>query len=143
MTAQEVKQWLSRGFWLRQEKEQIVLARQELYERLTSITQKTDGVITSGTKDPHKYDLIAEFDAELEAKEKEVDRARREIFRAIRSLSDRRLRVIMMDRYLENMSWTEIAAITHYHERHIYRLHGVALNELAKQLDKKKTGGHN
>ena len=142
MTAQEVKQWLSRGFWLRQEKEQIVRERQELFDRLTSITQKTDGVITSSTKDPHKFDLIAEFDSELAECEKKIDRARGEIFRAIRSLSDHRLRVIMMARYMENMSWGEIATITHYQERHVYRLHGMALDELAKTIGKKNPGGY-
>ena len=137
MTSHEVKEWLSRGFWLRQEKAQIVKMRQEVIDRLTNITQQIGNAAVSGTKDPHKFDVIAEFDLELKEKEEEIDKARRDIFKAIRSLPDRRLRVVMSARYLDCMKWPEIAEIMHYQERQVYRLHGKALAELAKTMDKR------
>ena len=80
MNATEAKNWLSRGFWLRQEKEQILRMRSEVYDRLTNVTQNLSAVNTSGTKDPHRYDVLAEFDIELAEKEAEIDKARLEIY---------------------------------------------------------------
>lgn len=137
----EVKAWLSRGFWLRQEKEQITRSRQELFDRMTSITQNTEAVAVSGTKDPHKYDELAALDDELAEKEQELARASREIFSAIRAVPDSRYRVLLMARYYECLSWQEIATLTHYQERQVYRLHGAALAAIEPIISAKKSGG--
>ena len=137
MTAQDVKLWLMRGFWLRLEKEQISRMRQETFTRLTKVTQDFSGVVTSGTKDPHKYDVIAELDADLAEKEAEIEKSLLDIYKAISSLRDDRLRFIMLARYYEGQSWQKIIDMSHYSDRQIYRLHGTALMQLIPYLEKK------
>lgn len=137
MTAQDVKSWLMRGVWLRREKEQVSRMREETFLRLTKVTQDFSGVVTSGTKDPHKYDAIAELDAELADKEAEIEKSLLDIYKAISSLEDDRLRVIMLARYYEGHTWVEVAKIANYDERQIYRLHGTALMLLIPYLEQK------
>ena len=138
----DAKTWLSRGFWLRQEREQIQRLRNEVFDRLTKCTQDLSDAPTSGTKDPHRYDVLAEFDIELAEKEAEIDKARLEIYNVISELNDARLRMILLARYCECMSWPEIQAIMHYDQRWVFRLHGKALLQVAPLIEK-KTGCQN
>ena len=140
MTAAEAKAWLSRGFWLRQEKEQIIRLRSETFDRLTNITQTLSDMPSGGTKDPHRYDALAELDVELAEKEAEIDRARLEIYNAVRKVKENRLRVVLIARYCECMSWPEIQAVMHYHERQVYRLHGKALEQIAPVIEQANKG---
>ena len=135
MNAAEAKEWLSRGFWLRQEKEQIIRMRGELLERLTNCTQDLTGVNVSGTKDPHKFDAIADLDGKLMEREAQIDRIRLEIYTVIRGVQDVRLRMILMARYCEYMSWPEIQTLVRCTERHVFRLHGEALQQVAPLIE--------
>ena len=133
----DAKTWLSRGIWMQQEKEQIAEMREEMFERLTNITQELSGVNVSSTKDPHKYDALIELDSKLEDKEKQIDRALLEIYTVIQELEDSRFRTILLARYVECKSWKEIQARMHYYERHVYRLHGLALQKIAPLIAKR------
>ena len=137
MTAADAKEWLSRGFWLRQEKEQITRLRNEAFERLTKITQELSSTTVSGTKDPHKYDILAEYDIELSEKEAEIDKLRLDIYNAVSEVKDERSRVLLLARYCECMSWPEIQAIMHYERRWVFALHGRALQHVVPIIEKK------
>ena len=132
----DVKAWLSRGFWLKKEMEQILRMRGETFDRLTKLTQNLSESPTSGTKDPHKYDILAELDIKLAEKEAEIDKARLEIYNVISEVKDTKLRTILMARYCECMSWQEIQAIMHYDQRWVYRLHGQALQAVEPLIKK-------
>lgn len=134
----DAKQWLSRGFRLRSEKEQLVRIREETYTRLTKLTQNISGDITSGTKDPHKFDALVTLDLDIDKKIKELDKVRLEIFTTIQQLQDRRYRMVLLGRYYECLSWGEIATLLHYEERQIYRIHGMALTAIQPLIDAKK-----
>lgn len=142
MNAAEAKEWLSRGFWLRREKEQIIRMRGELLERLTNGTQDLTGVNVSGTKEPHKFDTVVALDEKLMEREAQIDKIRLEIYTVIRGVQDVRLRMILMARYCEYMSWPEIQTIVHCTERHVFRLHGEALQQVAPLIEI-KIGGNN
>lgn len=142
MNAAEAKEWLSRGFWLRQEKEQIIRMRGELLERLTNGTQDLTGVNVSGTKEPHKFDAVVALDEKLLDREQQIDRIRLEIYTVIRGVQDVRLRMILMARYCEYMSWPEIQTLVRCTERHVFRLHGEALQQVAPLIEI-KIGGNN
>ena len=120
------KQWLSRGYYLKQEKAQLERLRNELYERLTNVTQSLDG-IPGGTKDPHKFDALIALNTEISQREAALDRIRLEIFHAIQELQDNRHRVVLTSRYLECMTWQNIAEKMSYDIRHVQRIHGMAL----------------
>ena len=136
MTTKEAKQWLSRGFWLRQEIEQISAARRELIERFTSITPNTEGETVSGSKDPHKYDALAILDSELAEKEKKLKQDQLDIYRVIEAVTDTQYRILLFDRYYRCKQWPEIAAKMNYEERQLYRIHGAALAAAAVMIEK-------
>ena len=123
---------------MRQEIEQLKRAQEETKTRLTNITQNIDGINASGTKDPHKYDALAALDYELDKKIQALDKTRLEIFNTIKILPDRRYRMLLMGRYYECLSWLEISALMHYEPRHLYRLHGAALQAIQPAIDEKK-----
>ena len=123
---------------MRQEKEQLERAREETYNRLTSITNNTDGINASGTKDPHKFDVLASLDAELEKRIEALDKTRREIFLTIQKLKDPRYRIVLLGRYYECLSWYEISTLMHYDARYIYKVHGAALVAIQPLIDEKK-----
>ena len=115
----DAKTWLSRGFWLRREKEQLERLREEVYTRLTKTTP-SQGDGASGSPDPHKFDVIVSLDAELDEKIKALDKIRLEIFTAIQQLPDRRHRMVLLGRYYECLSWGEIATLMHYERRQVH-----------------------
>lgn len=123
----DTKAWLSRGFWLRREKEQLERLREETFTRLTKVTQSISADTVQGTKDPYKFDVLVQLDADIEDKIKELDKTRLEIFEAIQQLPDRRYRMVLLGRYYEGLSWEEIVPLLHYEIRQVYRLHGMAL----------------
>ena len=133
----DAKTWLSRGFWLRQERDQIQRLRNEVFDRLTKCTQDLSDAPTSGTKDPHRYDLLAEYDIQLAEKEAEIDKARFEIYKVIDELGDPRYRILLKARYCEGKSWPEVHAIMNYDPSHVFRLHGMALLQIAPLIEKK------
>lgn len=53
-----------------------------------------------------------------------------EIEISIRCISDDTLRVILFDRYINDMSFADIAEKMNYSERQIYTLHKIALNSI-------------
>lgn len=126
----DAKAWLSRGIRLRAEKDQLERLREQTYTRLTKVTQNISGEAVSGTKDPHKLDAIVTLDGEIESRIRELDRIRLEIYDTIQRLPDRRQRVVLRGRYLEDMSWEEIAVTVHYSKRQVERLHGMALTAI-------------
>ena len=121
------KEWLSRGFWLKKEKEQLDRLRAETFTRLTKVTQTVNGDPVQGTKDPYKFDALVQLDVDIEEKQKALDKTRLEIFEAIQQLPDRRYRMVLLGRYYEGLSWEEIVPLLHYEIRQVYRLHGMAL----------------
>lgn len=53
----------------------------------------------------------------------------------ITELEDERHRVILRERYINGLSFREIAKIVGYTERHLHRIHGEALLEFQKVLN--------
>lgn len=132
------KLWLSRGFWLKREKEQLERMREETFTRLTKITATIDGERISGTKNPYKYEALIDLDTEIEDKIKALDRTRHEIFTTIQQLQDSRYRQVLLGRYYECLPWADIATLMHYEERQVFRVHGMALQAIQPLVDAKK-----
>lgn len=124
------KEWLSRGFRAREEKEQLERMREETFTRLTKMTQSISGEAVSGTKDPYKFDILVQLDIELESKIKELDEVRLEIFKTVQQLPDRRYRMVLLGRYYECLKWPDIATLMHCNERTVFKFHGKALTAI-------------
>ena len=122
-----VKQWLMRYQNADKKIESLLRERQETYERLVSITSQLNGDTVSGSKDPHKFDELAEIDSYIRQEVKKSIAIKTEITTAINELEDWRYRDVLSYRYINNYIWDSIADSMSYTRQHVTRLHGYAL----------------
>lgn len=124
------KQWLMRAMNIDREIDSLLKARGELYDRVTKITQSYTGDVVQSTKDPHRFEKLAEYEIEIDLQIDHLIDVKREINAAINELHDWRLRTVMRERYLGSKTWEQIAVDMHFSYQHVCRLHGRALIEL-------------
>lgn len=128
------KQWLNRGRRIDQEIDKLIESRVALMDRLTSITQNYDGDGAQSTKDPHKYDKLAEISGKIDERTDQLIAVKKEIFSMINRLPDSRQRMVLMSYYVDGKTWEQTAVDLHYSYMHVTRIHGYALNEIQKML---------
>ena len=74
---------------------------------------------------------LVDYMNDLAAKKALMTEARIQITRAIYSIEEGALRVVLIQRYLRGLKWHQIAEFMGYDdERNIYRLHAKALDEI-------------
>ena len=125
-----VKQWLWRYQNADHKIESLLRERQDVYDRLIKITAALDGDAVSSTKDPHKFDELAELDVFIRQRVAQSMEIRIEITTAIDQLEDWRHRDILTYRYINGYTWEQVAGAVHVALRHVYRIHGDALSAL-------------
>lgn len=136
MTNEETKRWLNRGYKLNEEINQLEAAKHTMFDRLTSITPAYDGETVSGTKDPHKYDAYFAYCADIDNRVNELFDIKREIQQIIAKVDDAKLRALLLGRYINFMTFEQIAVNMSYDWRWIMRLHNQALNAVNEVLNK-------
>lgn len=104
------KEWLMRAWRIDKEIETLIRSRDAAYNRCVSTTQNYAGDCVSGTKDPHaKFDGLAEYEIEIDAKVDELIGIKREIEAAISQVEDSTYRDLLRRRYLCFDHWEQIA----------------------------------
>lgn len=109
----------------------------------TSITLKEIKVLSSPAEhDPMARDICNAVDAcaILYEKKTEAEKALREILNAIDSLTDERQKELLIRRYINGDGYPVIGEAMHYSEPSLYVLHGRALININRWLEKKS--GH-
>lgn len=132
------KQWLRRGIRIDQEINVLVHTRDGLKRRLTSAV----GVHVEGhneSPDPHKFDRLVELNDAIDRKIDEMVAVKTEITETIFKLEDRRYRELLLLRYINGEDWDPIADELHYSKRHVTKLHGWALDAVAKIIQEEDT----
>lgn len=124
------KQWLSRAKRLDEEIDALIQSRNETLSRVLSITQTYTADTVQTTKDPHKFDRIAELESDIDRKVDELVAVKREILLAIHQSTDRRYRLVLLKRYIDNKTFEKIAVEMQYSYKQVCRLHGRALIEM-------------
>ena len=109
---------------------------QSTRESLESITQNYNSDGAQVTKDPHKFDRLIELESLVDSKVDEQIELKAEILRTIMQLDDRRQRLVLMEYYIEMKTWEQVAVDLNYSYMHITRLHGYALKEVQRLLDR-------
>lgn len=121
------KQWLKQARGIDREINALMEARQQELSRLLSVTAKLSSDPVSGSKDPHKFDRIAELDELINRKIDDLVSVKAEIINGIYRLRDGRYRTILLEYYVNMKTFAQIAEDMGKSERHITRLHGHAL----------------
>ena len=124
------KRFLNQFFWISKEMENIE-------EKLKKLTIKIQGIRTSdfsampkGGQPQDIVDLLAQkekYQNQLAKKMPKMENIRSQIEASIDTLEDSRLRLILQYKYLEDYSYKEIAVDLKKSERHIRRLHDIAI----------------
>lgn len=129
-TLRDKKRFLNQFYWISKELE-------NLEEKLKKLTIKIEGIKTTNFSSMPKggqhqdiTDLLAQkekYQLQLAKKMTKIENIRSDIESSIDTLEDSRLRLILRYKYLENYSYKEIAADLRKSERHIRRLHDIAI----------------
>ncbi len=130
MTTKEAKQWLWRARGIDREIESLMKTREKEYARLTSITSQLSGMTVSGTKDPHKYDNLAELDDTITRRISELKKTKAEILEEINRLDDQRYRLILKYYYVDCMTLEQIAVEMNYSFSHVNRIKYEAIKSI-------------
>ena len=124
------KQWLGRARNIDHEIDNLIREKQRTKDRLTKITQSYESDGAQMTKDPHKFDRLAELENEIDQQVDELVETKREIMAVIKQLPDRRQRLVLMSYYIDGKTWEQTAVDLHYSYMHVMRLHGYALKDV-------------
>jgi len=115
----------------------------DLNDMVTSITPQSEGERVQGSAPQDKIGnavaKICDTTTILIRKRDEAIELRREIFDTIISVEHKEYKRILYLRYIQNLSWEEIAIDIHRNYRYTLKLHGRALKEIEKHENYKKT----
>ena len=133
MTTKEKKEYLKRYRKIDREVNQLLMEKDEIFSLGTKITP-TYSDMPKGTGENNKTQSTIEKLEEQEEKiNKKIDllyEVKEDIEKALHTVEDDTLRVLLRYRYINGLTWEEIAVTMNYDYRWILRLHGKALNEL-------------
>jgi DNA-directed RNA polymerase specialized sigma subunit len=130
------KQWLRRYINADHRIDSLLRERQDVYDRLTKITAALDSESVSSTKDPHKYDELADLDIFIRQRVSQSMAIRLEITTAIDELEDWRYRDILKYKYINGFTWEQVANAINYSYAQTTRLHGSALKAIEPIINK-------
>lgn len=131
------KTWLSRAERIDEEIDELLVARKEMLAKVTKVTQTITGDTVQTTKDPHRFDSVAELDETIFTRVEELGAVKVEILRGINRLKDVRYREVLIGKYVSLETLGQIAVRMHYSWRQVCRIHGRALLKMEEVLNGK------
>lgn len=135
MTNEEKRkvEWLNR---LKDAENEVARRRRQLnaYERITPTYSGMGSGGTNSTSKTEQYTLAKRY---MEESERQMEKIRREVLKAINSIQNRTNRDVLMLRYVDHMQWEYIEPIIGFSQRHTKRIHISALQELRLPEEKK------
>ncbi len=135
MTSQEKKAWLGRYRQLDQRIGQLAEEISLWRSRAQKITPSYEGQPRGGGEDrlQSAVEMILQLEKEADREIDALVALKGEIRRAIRTVEDSTLRLLLEYRYIHGLTWEQVAERMGYDQRWVYRLHGKALNCLEVQ----------
>lgn len=135
MNTKDVKRWLWRARGIDKEINQSLEMLEATYNRLVSATQTLNGIVVSGSHNPHRFDKIAELANDVNNKTDELVEVKAQILNVIYDVENRNQRLVLISYYLEMKTWEQTAVDMNYSWRQIMNIHGQALKEVGKILE--------
>ena len=126
------KQYLYRVRRVDKEITALISLADRTRDSLERITQNYDGDGAQSTKDPHKFDRLAELEDLIDQKIDEQLKLKAETLNTITQLDNRLHREVLIGHYLNMKTWEQVAVDMDYSWRQIMNFHGSALQEIQK-----------
>lgn len=133
MTNKDKKKWLLEYRKLDQDIERDMEELQRWKSRAEKITSSVSDMPKGGNQGDRlqlAVDRICELEERLNGKIDAAVKRRKEIEAAIATVEDRTLQLLLQYRYIDGMTWEQIAVKMNYDYRWTLRLHGRALTRL-------------
>lgn len=133
MTNQEKKKWLLEYRKLEQNIERDMEELQRLESRAEKITSMVSDMPKGGNQGDRlqlAVDRICELKVSLNQRIDAAVEKRKEIETVIETLEDKTLQLLLRYRYIDGMTWEQIAVKMDYCWRQVVRLHGSALSKI-------------
>lgn len=102
----------------------------EMALKITPTLSQTPGGGESGSPIERPMDKVLEIEEKIDQEIDELQEVRRDIKTVLGQLEDDTLRLLMEYRYLDGLTFEEIAVKMHYSWRWVIKLHGKALAEI-------------
>ena len=136
------KQYMSRARYIDGEIEDKRLQRKTIYDSLTRITQNYESDGAQSTKDPHKFDKLADIDAMIDKNVNDLLDVLIEITETISKVQDERQRRVLTLYYTvkdektkKPLSWEQVAVELHYSWKQTRRIHAKALQAVEEIIN--------
>ena len=133
MTTKEKKEYLKRYRKIDREVNQLLMEKDEIISLGTRITPRYSD-LPRGWGESNKVQLSVE---KLEAQEEKIDKkidllheVKADIEKAIQTVENDTLRVLLRYRYINGFTWEKISVMMGYGYRNITRLHGKELIQI-------------
>ena len=139
ITPKQAKEWLRRGLKLMHEIDLLRASRAKM-ELIASgaVSGTRPARKKAGGRGDSALAAMSDYGADQNERIRELEATLSEISRAIYSVRDGILRLVLINRYVLDKSCEEIAVDMNYRYQHIHRLHGKALYEVAEWMSKHK-----
>jgi DNA-directed RNA polymerase specialized sigma subunit len=128
----KTKQWLGRARSINREIDALLSTKAEARDQLLRITQNYSSDGAQSSKDPHKYDRLAELEGVIDEKISELMTVKQEILETINKLQDGRQRIVLVGYYVRCRTLEEIAVEMRYSYRNVKRWHRAGIAEIEK-----------
>ena len=102
----------------------------EMALKITPTLSQTPGGGESGSPIERPMDKVLEIDVEINREIDELQIIRQEIRAALNQLEDENLKLLMEYRYIDGLTWEQIAVKMNYCWRQVCRKHGQALTQI-------------
>lgn len=99
----------------------------EMALKITPTLSQTPGGGESGSPIERPMDKVLEIDVEINREIDELQIVRQEIRAALNQLEDENLKLLMEYRYIDGLTWEQIAEKMDYSRQWVTSLHGTAL----------------
>lgn len=126
-------QYLSRYRRLNQRIDHLLEEQSRWRERALKITptlSQAPGGGGSGSPIERPMDKVLEIDEEINREIDTLQTIRQKIRETLNQLEDENLKLLMEYRYIDGMTWEQVAVKMHYSYMQICRLHGKALKTI-------------
>ncbi len=134
-----VKEYFQKGRKLNFEIKELILAKNNAFDMACSVTAApSDERVQTSTKNSSELKFInySQYVETIEKRVMELCEYRLNMLQLISKLDNVLHRTLLIDRYINCLSWEEIALCMEMTERHIYRLHGNALIAAEREYNK-------
>lgn len=130
MTSAEKKAYLSRYRYIDGQLDLMLRERDELRAKVERVTASVTGMPRGGGDRHGSENLmiqLAELDEAIKERMGQLIHTRADIELRIMCISNPTLETVLRLRYIDGMSWEDVAEAMHYTTRHVINLHGMAL----------------